>query len=99
MEQPELKTVRLLLRPFALSDAAEVQRLAGALEVADMTLNMPHPYLDGMAEEWIAGQPERLALGTVLTYAITQQEEGTLMGAVSLSITPRHSRAELGYWL
>ena len=42
-EPPTLTTNRLILRPFALSDAPAVMRLAGAKEVAATTLNIPHP--------------------------------------------------------
>jgi hypothetical protein len=38
MSLPTLSTGRLLLRPFSAADAREVQRLAGAPEVADTTL-------------------------------------------------------------
>ena len=99
MEQPVLQTVRLLLRPFALSDAADVQRLAGAWEVADMTLNMPHPYEDGMAEQWITGSLRLLASGEAIRYAVTLRDSGELIGGVGLVITPGHRRAEIAYWL
>ena len=46
-----LETDRLLLRPFLLSDASDVQRLAGNRAIADTTLNVPHPYEDGMAND------------------------------------------------
>ncbi len=99
MEQPILETVRLLLRPFALSDAADVQRLAGVWEVADMTLNMPHPYEDGMAEQWITGSLRLLASGEAIRYAVTLRDSGELIGGVGLIITSAHRRAEIAYWL
>ncbi len=98
-DQPELRTKRLLLRPFTQADAPEVQRLAGAAEVADTTLNVPYPYADGMAEAWIAGHPDQFLYRTGVVYAVTRPEEDGLCGCVSLGIMSPHSRAELGYWL
>lgn len=99
MEQPVLETPRLLLRPFTLADASDVQRLAGAPEVAGTTLNMPHPYEDGVAEAWIGGHAARFTSGGGVNYAVTLRADGALMGSVSLIVTRRHRRAELGYWL
>lgn len=42
-QQPTLQTQRLILRPFTLADAPLVQRLAGAREIAAMTLSIPYP--------------------------------------------------------
>lgn len=100
MPQPTLHTSRLILRPFDLSDAAEVQRLAGSLEVADTTLNVPHPYEDGMAETWISTHAEDYETLSTVTYAVSlQNHETCIIGAVSLVINPRHQRGELGYWI
>ena len=51
--QPEIETERLVLRPFRLSDATDVMRLAGDRDVSLNTLEIPHPYEAGMAEGWI----------------------------------------------
>jgi ribosomal-protein-alanine N-acetyltransferase len=51
---PELNTDRLVLREFTPQDAPAVQRLVGEWEVARALAVVPHPYPDGMAEEWIA---------------------------------------------
>ena len=98
-QQPVLTTRRLVLRPFALDDALAVQVLAGAREVAETTLHIPHPYPAGGAEQWIATHPIMWEAGTGMTSAVVDAGTGVLMGAVGLTLTPAHSRAELGYWL
>jgi ribosomal-protein-alanine N-acetyltransferase len=98
--RPTLKTERLILRPFIPEDAADVQRLAGDRAIADTTLNIPHPYEDGMAEEWISGHQEMFDEDKGLTLAVTAKDGGHLIGAISLmGINRRFSRAELGYWI
>lgn len=98
MEQPTLRTSRLILRPFEAADASQVQRVAGAAEVAATTLNVPHPYLDGMAEAWIASHGPAWEAQAMVAFAITSLA-GDLRGAISLQLTPRHRRGELGYWI
>ena len=98
-EPPRLETDRLRLRPLELADATEVQRLAGDRLIAATTLNIPHPYPDGAAEEWLRRSAERAAAGEVLSYAVERRSDGALVGSVSLSIEREHDRAELGYWI
>jgi RimJ/RimL family protein N-acetyltransferase len=98
-EMPVLASERLTMRPFQPTDAAEVQRLAGDRSVADTTLNVPHPYLDGMAEQWINSHAAAFAAGTELTLAITDRSSGVLVGATGLRIQRAYNSAELGYWV
>ena len=99
LSTPEILTARLLLRRFCFSDVAAVQQLAGDPAVAEMTLSIPHPYPDGAAEAWIAGQePDRVA-GVREVFAIVERTQGELVGAIGLAIRSEHSRAELGYWI
>ncbi len=94
-----IETSRLILRPFQLSDASEVRRLAGEREIAENTLSIPHPYEEGMAKEWIATHEEGFRNGTLANFAVTRRDNGVLVGAIGLTIFPEHQRAELGYWI
>ena len=97
--QPTLETARLVLRPFRTADADEVQRLAGDRAVADTTLNVPHPYEDGMAEKWISNHRDWFERREQALFAITLRSDGTLIGTVGLRIHGEDQRAELGYWI
>lgn len=97
--QPILETERLILRPFVPSDAANIQRLAGDFAVADTTLNIPHPYPDGAAEDFISKRAADFKAGRGVVFAITRKGDGDLIGAVGLDVTKRFHRAELGYWI
>ncbi|GAB3550418.1 GNAT family protein [Noviherbaspirillum agri] len=100
MSQPNLHTARLLLRPFVLADAKDVQRLAGDKAVAEPTSAIPHPYLDGMAESWIKSQRKSYVSGEQAVFAVTLAASGELLGSMSLmSISRAHQRAEIGYWI
>ena len=98
-QRPTLETSRLLLRPFTLADAPDVQRLAGDREIAATTLSIPHPYEAGMAEAWIGTHQEKFEQGILANFAIVLRAEATLVGAVGLQINPQDARAELGYWV
>ena len=99
MFQPIIETERLILRPFCLGDAKDVQRLAGERDIADTTLTIPHPYEDGMAEEWIAGEEAACKEGKAITLAITLRSDESLIGGIGFKIDRQHDRAELGYWV
>jgi len=98
-KRPTLKTERLVLRPFELSDAPRVQLLAGDRDVAAMTLLIPHPYEDGIAEAWIGSHQEHFENGQEIVFAITRKASAELIGAIGLVPNPHHDLAGLGYWL
>lgn len=60
---------------------------------------MPHPYEEGIAEQWIATHPFTWASGEDATFAIELSGPGVLIGAINLAINQRFSRGELGYWI
>ncbi len=92
-------TDRLRLRPFEASDIEAIRELAGDVEVARNTLNIPHPYEEAHARSWVASHRGQLEREEAVTYAITLREEGTVVGAVGLILDPANERAELGYWI
>ena len=64
---PTLTTERLVLRPFSMEDADAVAALAGARQVAEMTLLIPHPYSRADVEElrrWARERPDAALLVT-----------------------------------
>jgi len=96
--QPELRTERLRLRPFRPEDARVVRELAGAREVAENTLTVPHPYPEGAAEAWIASLEPAFARGEMAAFAVIG-EDGELVGACGLKLEPEDGIAEIGYWI
>ncbi len=97
--RPKIETERLLLRPFELSDGPRVKELAGDKAIPDTTLNIPYPYKDGMAEEWILTHQPKFETGELANYAIVLKSTQILIGAIGLVIDKRFNRAELGYWV
>jgi ribosomal-protein-alanine N-acetyltransferase len=96
--RPTIETERLVLRPFRLEGADDVQRLTGAREIAAATLTIPHPYPAGAAAAWIASHAEASDRGGV-ELAIEARSDATLVGAIGLNIEHEHRRAEIGYWI
>lgn len=98
MQQPLLTTSRLILRPFQLSDANKVQKLAGDERIANGTINIPHPYADGMAGQWIGKLLAEWNNGQSAIYAITLKSTLELVGCIGLR-NIYDGKAQLGYWI
>lgn len=94
-ELPTIHLERLILRPFNFDDAEVVKELAGDKHIAEMTLNIPYPYEDGMAEEWIEKHDDNFNEDCILTLAITHKEDKYLIGAMSLGFNNNYDRGEL----
>jgi RimJ/RimL family protein N-acetyltransferase len=100
IDQPILRTARLILRPWNPEDVAALQRLASRREIADTMISVPHPFTEQHAEKWIAGHAEAYARGNALHFAIILASTGSLVGAVELrAIDAEHSHAEMSCWI
>lgn len=97
-QRPTLETARLLLRPMTLADAADLHRLVNDIDIARNTMTIPHPYPEGMAEEWIASHQEKFETNTEIVFAIERRDDHTFIGVIGVMPEP-HDQAEFGYWI
>ena len=93
MEPVELRTKRLLLRPWRLSDVDDLFAYASDVDWGRY-LTVPQPYLRRDAEEFVAH--------TVLTSwnqkpFLAMVFENRAVGALGLGLNVEHRTAELGY--
>jgi ribosomal-protein-alanine N-acetyltransferase len=93
-----IASLPVVLRTLRVADAPRIAELCGDWEVARMTSLIPHPYLPGMAEAWIAASGDDHATGTACTYAITRADDGLLVGAIGLK-APVDRPDAFGYWV
>jgi ribosomal-protein-alanine N-acetyltransferase len=95
----ELTTERLRLRAPLPADAAAIVRYAGDERVARTTLDIPHPYSDAAAAEFIRSTARWWDEGEGATWSITTRGDGAVLGCIGLTFVREHRRAELGYWI
>ncbi len=96
--QPTLTTERLVLAPIDVRFAPDIARFVGVIEVAGTTANIPHPYPDGGAEQFIALQQRQWREGKSATWAILRDD--ALVGSIGMHDVDRaHARCEIGYWI
>ena len=94
---PELRTKRLVLRRFGPGDVDDVFDYARDPEWAEFLLiAVPQPYTRRNAEEFIAGKM-RASPEQEPTWAIAL--DGTVVGAIGLSVDARRDTGELHYGL
>ena len=84
MNQFVLETPRLRLRPLEQSDAPAIQKAAGAREIADTMISLPHPYPAGEANRYAIRQQSERESGRSVTFTIEQKAEGEFCGLIEL---------------
>jgi len=91
----ELRTARLLLRPFELTDVDDVWAYASDAEVARYR-PLPDPYTRDDAAEFVDRQM-RTNWSRNPEFAIIYGQQ--VVGGISLHVNPEHETGELGYLL
>ena len=96
----EVISDHLILREPEMRDGPCIAKLAGAFEIADTTLRIPHPYYLEHAQSWIAEVRRLSSEDSSKQWVIILKKERSLIGAIGLSsIDYRHRHGELGYWI
>lgn len=99
MEQPVLETARLVLRPV---EARDQQKVFEGFSNPEITRHMEITYatFEATAEQmlWYANNRET---GSGYAWVLALKDEpDSFLGILSMYyITPKHKRAEIGYWL
>lgn len=95
-------TPRLRLRRLRPGDAPAVADLMNDWDVAKQTGDVPFPYSEAAARDWIGRESVEWRRGLGCALALEDKETEVFVGALSLRVDA-HSiisrRGELGYWL
>ena len=94
-----LETKRLLLRTLTTNDSERIEELASDYDVAKSTLNIPHPYPEGSAKQFVDGIHNAEEKNEVVMFAITKKESRQLIGLINLNLSAPFKRGELAYWI
>lgn len=94
---PRIETERLVLRLPEMSDAEDLSRYAGDIDIARMTARIPSPYPLIAAEIWIL--QTRAAWRPAGDTSFTVEHEGRLIGGGGVFKRSARSDWEIGYWI
>ena len=94
-----LETERLLLRPYAQGDTAEITRLLNDTEMARFLMVVPHPFVEFDARTLVKAAWRRLTGGRGFDLLITIKDGGKPVGSVGVGLHDEGRRGELGFWV
>ncbi len=98
-DYPTLKSERLVLRAPKAKDIPIIAELANDPIVAEMTLNVPHPYQEKDAVYWVNMANEGFQEKSRYIFAIELKQTPGFIGGIGLHINRRFNRAEAGFWV
>ena len=94
---PPLRSGRILLRPFELSDAADIAESCRDPDIPRFTM-MPEDLTEAAAAEWIRAGLEWWPRG-VARFAVTVPPSERCVGQIGIQLELAARRAEAFYWL
>ncbi|MEM9142994.1 MAG: GNAT family N-acetyltransferase, partial [Bacteroidota bacterium] len=96
---PQLKTKRLLLTELRSTDIPRVVQYASNKEVSLYTLNLPHPFSDKDAINWMNTAHQGFKSGSKFVFALRWGPEMEFIGSIGLSVDRKFNRAEISFWI
>ncbi len=87
------------MRAPQAKDIPDIVRYASHTSVAEMTLNIPHPYVEKDAIFWLNMAQQGFAERKHFIFAMEEKVTGVFARGIGLMITRPHNRAEAGYWI
>lgn len=96
---PEIETNRLILGKLSFNDIPKIIEYAGNKKVAEMTLDIPHPYKEKDALFWLNSANQGFENKTQYTFGIRIKSSKQFIGGIGLRLNTRFNNAELGYWI
>jgi RimJ/RimL family protein N-acetyltransferase len=99
-----LRDGRLALRQLAADDVPALTAACQDRELHRWLSRLPDPYEEQHARDFVTQSAHEWDAGTEFTFAITQADDGRLLGVCSLFDvtglgTPAGASAEIGYWV
>jgi len=96
---PPLSDGAVTLRPWTLDDVAEIARACNEPEIAHWILQMPSPYGEQDAREYVLATQAAWREGTGGFFAIVDAATGEPVGSIAIHvIDPFFGNVEVGYW-
>lgn len=96
---PTLKTERLTLGKLRWQDIPRIVEYAGDKKIAMTTLNIPHPFREEDAIDWIYRAQQGFARGDDFVFGIYLKKTDEFIGDIGLHVYRRYKRAAIGFWI
>lgn len=98
--EPRLPSDRIVLRPLEERDAPTLYENVKEYEMARWMVNIPHPYPEDGAMEFIKKTRILMDKGEAYELAIESKNTSEVLGVMSFcKVDQKHRNAELGYWV
>ncbi|MEO3434752.1 GNAT family N-acetyltransferase [Inquilinus sp. CAU 1745] len=93
-----LETGRLVLRRHVRTDARPIAELLNDWEVARWLAQVPFPYTERDAVEWIHQTGRDWRDRRDYQFVVTEREGERMVGHMGVRADPREAAGEIGYW-